>query len=66
MLSRFKITALQIRHALLSFDDQLSIDDLKAISKQLPSQEEVRLPNCLLLYSNLGKDRSYKGFRRCK
>jgi diaphanous 1 len=42
MLSRFKMTPLEISQALLSFDDKLSIDDLKAISKQLPSPEEVR------------------------
>jgi len=42
MLSRFKITPLEICQALLSLDDKISIDDLKAISKQLPSPEEVR------------------------
>ncbi|OJA17689.1 hypothetical protein AZE42_11865 [Rhizopogon vesiculosus] len=41
MLSRFKITPLEIRQALLSLDDKMSIDDLKAISKQLPSPEEI-------------------------
>lgn len=42
MLSRFKMTPPEIRQALLSLDDKMSIDDLKAISKQLPSPEEVR------------------------
>jgi hypothetical protein len=42
MLSRFKMTPLEISQALLSFDNKLSTDDLKAISKQLPSPEEVR------------------------
>lgn len=42
MLSRFKMTSLEISQALLRLDDKLSIDDLKAISKQLPSPEEVR------------------------
>jgi hypothetical protein len=41
MLSRFKMTPLEISQALLSFDNKLSTDDLKAISKQLPSPEEV-------------------------
>lgn len=41
MLSRFKMTPLEISQALLSLDDKLSTDDLKAISKQLPSPEEV-------------------------
>lgn len=41
MLSRFKMTSLEISQALLRLDDKLSIDDLKAISKQLPSPEEV-------------------------
>ncbi|KAG2105124.1 uncharacterized protein F5147DRAFT_245959 [Suillus discolor] len=41
MLSRFKMTPLEISQALLRLDDKLSIDDLKAISKQLPSPEEV-------------------------
>lgn len=43
MLSRFKIGYSAIRQALLDLDDSaLSIDDLKAISKQLPTTEEVR------------------------
>ncbi|KAH0840265.1 hypothetical protein J3R83DRAFT_1272 [Lanmaoa asiatica] len=43
MLSRFKIGYSAIRQALLDLDDStLLIDDLKAISKQLPTTEEVR------------------------
>lgn len=43
MLSRFKIGYSAIRQALLDLDDSiLSIDDLKAISKQLPTTDEVR------------------------
>lgn len=43
MLSRFKIGYPAIRQALLDLDDSvLPIDDLKAISKQLPTTEEVR------------------------
>lgn len=43
MLSHFKIGFSAIRQALLDLDDAtLSIDDLKAISKQLPTTEEVR------------------------
>lgn len=43
MLSRFKIGYPAIRQALLDLDDAiLSIDELKAISKQLPTTEEVR------------------------
>ena len=42
MLSRFKIEYSAIRKALLDLDDSvLSIDELKAISKQLPTTEEV-------------------------
>lgn len=41
MLSRFKMTSFEISQALLRLNDKLSIDDLKAISKQLPSPEEV-------------------------
>lgn len=43
MLSRFKIGYSAIRQALLDLDDSvLDIDDLKAISKQLPTADEVR------------------------
>lgn len=43
MLSRFKIGYSAIRQALLDLNDSiLSIDELKAISKQLPTAEEVR------------------------
>jgi diaphanous 1 len=42
MLSRIKMEYPEIRRALLEIDDEkLSIDDLKAISKQLPTSEEV-------------------------
>jgi len=41
-LSRFKISYSAIRQALLDLDDlTLSIDDLKAISKQLPTTDEM-------------------------
>jgi hypothetical protein len=43
MLSRIKLGYPEIRRALLDIDDQkLSVDDLLAISKQLPTSEEVR------------------------
>jgi hypothetical protein len=43
MLSRIKLSYPEIRKALLDIDDQrLSTDDLIAISKQLPTSEEVR------------------------
>jgi len=43
MLSRIKLGFPEIRKALLDIDDQrLSIDDLIAISKQLPTLDEVR------------------------
>lgn len=43
MLSRIKLGYPEIRKALLDIDDRgLSIDDLIAISKQLPTSEEVR------------------------
>ena len=42
MLARIKMSLPQIRDALLEVDDdKLSIDDLKAIGKQLPTTEEV-------------------------
>lgn len=42
MLSGIKRELSEIRHALLSLDDsKLSIDDLRAISRQLPTAEEV-------------------------
>ncbi|KAG6373818.1 hypothetical protein JVT61DRAFT_5963 [Boletus reticuloceps] len=42
MLSRFKIEYSAVRQALLDLDDfVLSIDNLKAISKQLPTADEV-------------------------
>lgn len=44
MLSRIKIGMSDIRRALLELDDQkLSIDDLRAIGRQLPTSEEVRV-----------------------
>ncbi|PVF96346.1 FH2-domain-containing protein [Serendipita vermifera] len=42
MLSRIKLSNGEIRQSLLEIDDsKLSTDDLKAISKQLPTQEEL-------------------------
>ncbi|EIW76318.1 hypothetical protein CONPUDRAFT_139713 [Coniophora puteana RWD-64-598 SS2] len=42
MLNRIKLSSLQIRRALLDLDDnKLSVDDLKYISKQLPTAEEI-------------------------
>lgn len=42
MLSRIKMNFPEIRKALLDLnDDKLSFDDLKAISKQLPTAEEA-------------------------
>ena len=41
MLSRIKLDLPGIRRALLGMSDVLSVDDLKAISKQLPTAEEV-------------------------
>jgi hypothetical protein len=46
MLSRIKMSFVDIRNALLELDDdKLHLDNLKAISKQLPTSEEV----CLFL-----------------
>jgi len=43
MLSRIKLSFPAICQAILELDDEaLSIDDLKAIGKQLPTKEEVR------------------------
>jgi len=42
MLSRIKLDLEEIRRALLDMDDgKLTPDDLRAISRQLPTQEEV-------------------------
>lgn len=42
MLSRIKMGLPDIRKALIDLDDEkLSIDDLRAIGKQLPTAEEV-------------------------
>jgi diaphanous 1 len=42
MLSRIKLSFSEIRHAILEVNDQqLSMDELKAIAKQLPTTEEV-------------------------
>ena len=44
MLARIKLSLPEIRRALMEMDDrQLSIDELRAISKQLPTPDEVRL-----------------------
>ncbi|KAH0826048.1 hypothetical protein J3R83DRAFT_2832 [Lanmaoa asiatica] len=52
MLSRFKIGYSAIRQALLDLDDStLLIYDLKAISKQLPTTQEVR-KSLLTFYSS--------------
>ena len=43
MLSRIKLNLEEIRRALLDVDDnKLTPDDLRAISRQLPTPEEVR------------------------
>jgi hypothetical protein len=42
MLARIKLSFPDIRRALLAVDDEkLSVDDIKAISKQLPTAEEA-------------------------
>ena len=44
MLSRIKLNFSEIRKALLELDDNLlNIDNLKAISKQLPTSDEVNI-----------------------
>lgn len=54
MLSRIKIGLPEIRRALLELDDmKLSIDDLRAIGKQLPTSEEV-YQLCSLIPYDLG------------
>jgi diaphanous 1 len=50
MLSRIKMGLPEIRKAILDIDDsKLLFDDLKAISRHLPTIEEVR-PSASLLY----------------
>ncbi|KAK7695397.1 hypothetical protein QCA50_000033 [Cerrena zonata] len=41
MLSRIKLSLPDIRTALLAIDDRLTTDQLRAISKQLPTSEEI-------------------------
>lgn len=42
MLSRIKLAPVDIRNALLEVDDKtLSVDDLKAMERQLPTTEEI-------------------------
>ena len=42
MLSRIKLTPVDIRKALLTVDDEaLSVDDLKAMGRQIPTAEEA-------------------------
>jgi diaphanous 1 len=42
MLSRIKLTPVDIRKALLEVDDEaLSVDDLKAMERQIPTAEEI-------------------------
>jgi diaphanous 1 len=42
MLARIKLSHQEIRKAVLEIDDgPLSTDDLRAMAKQLPSQEEI-------------------------
>ena len=42
MLSRVKLAPMDIRKALLEVDDKtLSVDDLKAMERQLPTAEEI-------------------------
>jgi len=42
MLARIKLSKSEIRQALLEVDDnRLSTDDLRSISRQLPTQEEI-------------------------
>jgi hypothetical protein len=54
MLSRIKMSFPDIRKALLELDDhKLSYDDLKAISKQLPTSEEVYTYSHLTKHMNL-------------
>jgi len=44
MLSRIKMELPDIKRALVELNDSLlAVDDLKAISKQLPTPEEVRM-----------------------
>ena len=57
MLSRIKMDNIEIRRCMLEVDDEkLSIDDLKAIGKQLPSSEEVSLSQLLISSSYIFLD----------
>lgn len=54
MLARIKSSLPEVRRALLELDDvTLTIDNLKAISKQLPTSDEVTPSDRLYLSSVL-------------
>lgn len=66
MLSRIKLSNHDIRAAVLSLDDvRLSIDDLKAMSRQLPTQEEVARLRDFGDLSKLAKADQYFGSVSC-
>lgn len=47
MLSRIKMSLPDIRKAVIELDDdKLSIDDLRAMSRYLPTREEVSCHRC--------------------
>jgi len=69
MLSRIKLDLGEIRRALLDVDDsKLTPDELRAISRQLPTPEEVGRPHrfCgILIETSLGhQDQGLRGRRK--
>ncbi len=63
MLSRIKMDYPEIRRALLEIDDgKLSFDDLKALSRQLPTSEEV----CIMCDSQIALSKYDKQVERIK
>lgn len=71
MLSRIKMDYPEIRASLVEIDDsKLSADDLKAISKQLPTPDEVcffdnpRKENIALTYQQIGRLQSFEDVKK--
>ena len=55
MLSRIRLSPMEIKRSLLSLDDsKLSVDELKVIARHLPTPDEVRIAqNVFLILSYL-------------
>lgn len=66
MLSRIKMPLAEIKRALLEVDDKsLSVDDLRAIARHIPTSDEVMSQHiCLLELIQYDSDDSHSDFWR--